>query len=123
MILRNAILAAALLFGAPALADHVLIGTLVSPAGASVNNKTTAAPFEIPRGSKVDVQCPSAGSAVRFATGENDALVADSTSFKGIVTPSADTYAADLRGKYDVLAMIPVTAAATTCYVYSVVTR
>lgn len=45
------------LLAAPAWAGERLLGTLVSAAGADTTNSSTAAPFAVPFGAKLTVQC------------------------------------------------------------------
>lgn len=54
--MRKALLLLCLL-AAPAWAGERLLGTLVSAAGADVSNGSTAAPFFVPFGAKLTVQC------------------------------------------------------------------
>jgi hypothetical protein len=63
--MRRAILAA-LLLSSPALAGEKYIGTLV--ATSSVNNSTTASPFNIPSNQKLSIQCDAAAYILTCTT-------------------------------------------------------
>jgi hypothetical protein len=71
--LRLLLPALALFCSAPAFADDVLLGTIVS-SGASTTNLTTAAPFQLKAKTKVSVQCDAACYVVEGSADSGTAL-------------------------------------------------
>lgn len=105
--MRLALALSLLLLASPALAADVLVGTLVS-SGASVNNTTTAAPFELSPGQRYAIQCSATAYVVAGAT---------ATSAAGVKLAADQLYDLYLGGTPARLAIIG-DGGAVTCKVF-----
>lgn len=113
------------LISLPALAGEAYIGDIVSAAGADTTNGSTAAPFVVPTGSKVTINCSAAANVcvdtttACTTTGAGKGVpVAASSNFPTSVRPqpsSAPTIT--VSGKMSSIIRI-VGAAAVTCSVW-----
>lgn len=102
-----------LLLAAPALASDVLQGVIVS-SGASVNNLTTASPFQLPQGGII-LQC----SADTYVYPAKDATAAVATSSNGIKIVADEKYATTTTSTRGVMAVLPVSGSAS-CKVFAI---
>lgn len=108
-----------LLIALTAYAYEVPLGAIVSAAGATTNNTTTATSFSLPRGDKVSVQCNATACILACGNAGNCATTCTlGAATTGVTVQANALFDVPMDGSVNALAIAG--PAAVTCQVFRV---